>query len=671
MSEEISDSLTGVAEKKFIGGLLSLLFVPERLTYKDYAEKYVKLSASVTAKPGRFDCSYTPCLVAFLYCVDVFDGTFNLEGKFEKYKKYFQVRVISGKKSAQIGFTQHESIIIEKIINLNPQNIMVAFPSERLSKKFAEEKFRPAVFNSPKMLEKIGDPTRCNFSFYKFPGAWLQLVSAASSSQLKSSSAPILLVEEPDEAKQDLKGQGNSIDIFLQRSKTFPNSLLIYAGTPIEKGFSNVDEAYDKSCQFVFMVRCHECGEEHILSFNHLKANVYPEGKVDVSTGIYNPDTAYYECPHCQSHWDFEQKNSNLNTSLDFHFFGWKPLNPEGKYPGFAWNELMSKVPGSSLTRLMRTKLEAEVRLSKEGKDDKLKSFYNNSLGESYSPKSQSLETDELRKRRLNYSELKVPVGGIVLTMGVDVQHNRFAIVVRAWGRNGNSWAVWWGEIFGNVKDPEDPVWKQLTDFYLQEIPYVQDLAGKPVKFEISAASIDSGDGNTTKLVYNWVKTISKRKPYTFATKGDNSVGVTAREIFSIPQNPDVTTATEERKKLMETMGVHVYLIGVQQAKDEVYRKLSLDGKADRMYHYLHIREDYEEQVLSERKRGNPARYIVIPGKRNEALDCEVLALHAAHGIKLHLWAEVHWTQIENSLIHKNILQTAPQQAVTKGLFNN
>ena len=659
MSEE--NSLKFIPERRFLGSLFSLLFPIERLSTRDYAEKHITLSSEVTANPGKVSCERTPCFLGFL-----------------KYADDPGTRVIIAKKSAQIGWTQIVNFFMENKIVNDPQNIIVAFPCESLGKSYSEEKWRPAVRNSPVLSRLIGDPSKCRFDFFKFPGGWLKLSSAGSVNGLTSSSAAFLIAEEPDRFSRDLKGQGGSLDIFLERCKTFSNSLLIYGGTPVEEGFSNVDDAYELSNKFVFMCICHDCGEFHVFGFDNLRADVYLDKRVSKTFGIYDPETAYYECPHCKSRWDDEQKNTNLLESTKYHDEGWL-ATAESHFIGYAFNSLMSTFgAGASLSALMAKKLEAEVENTK-GKDSKLKAFTNNSMGLSYAPKDSNMDVKTLVQCRLNYPEMTVPAGGLVLTMGVDVQLNRLAIIINARGRNGLVWKVWWGEMFGSPSDPADEVWTQLEDLYLSKIPHIFSTPEKPIMMQISAMSIDSG--NWTKVVYGWVLKISKLKPYTFATKGDSSAGVTAREIFTMPVDPDTSTRQGERKRLYETMNIIPYIIGVQKAKKEVLRKVALtvkdfrdksrkqplSGIKDRAYHYLDIREDYEDQLLSEREKGNPSRFTLIAGRRNEAFDCEVLDLHASYGIKLHTYQEKHWKQVEDSIL-KIRLPRVSSQNVTPGL---
>lgn len=42
------------------------------------------------------------------------------------------------------------------------------------------------------------------------------------------------------------------------------------------------------------------------------------------------------------------------------------------------------------------------------------------------------IKEDELVERGEGYAEMTVPRGGLLLTMGVDVQHDRLAIIIRA-----------------------------------------------------------------------------------------------------------------------------------------------------------------------------------------------------------------------------------------------
>ena len=60
-------------------------------------------------------------------------------------------------------------------------------------------------------------------------------------------------------------------------------------------------------------------------------------------------------------------------------------------------------------------------------------------------------------ERAEDYAENTVPAGGLILTAGMDVQHDRIAVIVRARGRDD-----FCDEIYGNTADKADPVWIAL-----------------------------------------------------------------------------------------------------------------------------------------------------------------------------------------------------------------
>jgi phage terminase large subunit GpA-like protein len=647
------NSLGNAVERLFLGRLFQLLEPVERISTREYAETYRWLTTEVTAKPGLMDCMETPFMLFVMECMDDID-----------------IPIIVARKSAQIAWSETQNSYIAKRMDIDPQNIIMAFPRQASSKSYANEKIRPLIKSVPSILQKVGDPDKCSYDFYKYPGGFLKLVTAGSPTALKSTSAPVLIVEEPDDLKEDLKGQGDALTIFAERQKTYLERKLIYGGTPSEVGFSKVDSAFLQSNQMFYHVPCPFCGQEHVLDFNNLKYDTYADGRIDPTYGKYDPTTAYYECPHCKAIWDDAIKKAAVLDAINYNNLGWK-ATAESTIYGFAFNELLSSFPGSNLVALAKKKLEAEVE-NEKGKDGKLKAFTNNSCGLAYSPGIFSLNAGMLAASRLGYSEGTVEPGGIILTAGVDVQHNRFAIVIRAWGRNGNSWLVYWGEVYGFVKDPEDPVWAALTEIFLAKYPHAFSTPQYPVNLPISALSIDSGDGNTTQLVYDWVRRMKRYNKHVYATKGSSDAGAHSKEIFTVPQAPDAKTAKEKNKKLAESHGVGVYIVGVQAGKDEVLRKLTLSGNKDRMYYYDGVRADYDEQILSNKKRrsatSGAVRYELVAGKRDEALDCEVLALHASRSLFLHLWTEKHWKQAETMLSAASVLQSATSSNVTPGI---
>nr|VFJ45808.1 MAG: Phage terminase large subunit (GpA) [Candidatus Kentron sp. FM]VFJ45986.1 MAG: Phage terminase large subunit (GpA) [Candidatus Kentron sp. FM]VFK07441.1 MAG: Phage terminase large subunit (GpA) [Candidatus Kentron sp. FM] len=74
------------------------------------------------------------------------------------------------------------------------------------------------------------------------------------------------------------------------------------------------------------------------------------------------------------------------------------------------------------------------------------------------------------------------------------MQHDRLAVIVRAWGREEESWLVSWGEIYAQntCVDKSDAVWEALDRLVFGPFKYENGN-----RLRVKAISIDSGDGNT------------------------------------------------------------------------------------------------------------------------------------------------------------------------------
>lgn len=627
-------TVDNISERNFIGQCLTRMAPPSRESTREWAESNRFLGSDITSRPGRMNCMETPWMLYVMECLD-----------------NPLIPVIVGKKSAQIAWTETINNFLGRTIDLDPRNIMIAFPRAKSAQKFYKEKLKPFIESTNCLNTKIGSLKRISHLHIPYPGGFLVLATTGSADDLKSSVIPVIIVEEPDGVKADVNNQGDGMALLQQRMKSFDDPKLIYAGTPTDMGFSQVNIAYEASNRMNYMVPCHLCNNFHTLSFDNLHCDPFQDRSVDELYGKKNPQTAYYLCPHCEQPWTFEEKNNNVKEAINYFNMGWEITRPEVKHVyGFAFNELLSSFSQSSFISLAKQRLRAQVKYD-QGEDGLMKSFVNNSEGNAYQPMQSGVDVEELRARQLDYPELIVPYEGLILTAGIDVQHNRFAIIVRAWGRNGNSWLVTWTEIFGDVLEREDEVWVRLTEKMLQEWEHG---AGGGRTLRIAALTIDSADGNTTELVYNWVLEMSQVHNHVFAGKGRGEGRNTNYEIFNEPGAMDADTVKSNRKSLAETMGVNVFEIGAYRAHSEVLRRVNLNRTKDRFYHCKTEYGLYEEGLLSCVKRNandnTNIGYEKKTGHNKEVIDCEKMALHAAYAIRIRSYTNKRWTAIENHL---------------------
>ena len=568
-------------------------------------------------------------------------------------------------KAAQIGWTYFIIGYLLKRAKTDPCPMLAVFAKEKDGKAFHDEKLVPAVKVTP-LARAVIDVTTSRSSgnrwdYKSFPAGFLKLVGSNSPGNVKStSSVGVAVVEEPDDTSDNVKDQGDAIGLVVERLKRYTgNKKLIVGGTPAVKGLSKTEKRIEQSDKRVLPVRCHDCGEKHILEWDHVS---WLESDSDVEHIIYGKaltDTSVYVCPHCGSAWDDHQRQTNIrNTVFEAvdagdPLCGWVQTQEFHGVAGFTGlSELYACVPGTSLAEVVREYLNAKY-LSEQGDQTEMIKFINQKLGKTYEYESNAPEADELSARAEDYEELTIPVGGLVLTAGVDVQHDRLAIVIEAWGKGEESWTIFWGELQAKTSttDPKDPVWEELHKLLFTPIKHVSGYA-----VSISAVSIDASDGTTCDQVYGWVR--PRQRLGVMAIKGA-SVNTIDREIYSTPKKVDHKTKTKAAKH-----GLQVYIVGTHKAKDLLIGdrgRLTLAGKGPgRMHWYTDIRSDYYEQITSEVKaphrslRGKMV-WQVKSGVRNEALDCKVYALHAARSIKLHVWSDAKWEALEQRLAQADL----------------
>lgn len=567
------------------------------------------------------------------------------------------VRKVVAMKSAQVAWTDGVLLnFIGRNIDVEPTPMIIMFAKEKAAKEFNDEKLIPMAEVSPRVAAKLQIHKRKDrdnrWDYKAFPGGFIKLVGSNSPSSVKSTPAPIVAVEEPDDCNDNVRDQGDTITLLEERVKTYARSKVIFGGTPTIKGISRIEAAYLSSDQRKFMVPCHHCDESHVLMWEHVVTTEDPSFSHEVF-GHIKPDSARYACPHCGGLWIDAEKNKNVRKAV------WVATAPFYGIAGFYINELYSPFPGSTMPRLMAKYLTAVHQLA-AGDDTKMRAFRNSSEGLTYEYKSDLPQADTLSERAEDYEEKTVPWGGMVLTAGVDVQHDRVAIIIRAWGRGEESWLVYWGEIHGATVIPEQGAWIDLDALLTEEFRHAGGA-----KLGIRAVSIDSSDGVTSDAVYSYVR--SRQGRGFMAIKGASEMGDDRREIFAKPgQSVDV-----DKKSKAWKYGLKPYIVGTTRAKDlMVEGRLRLTGSGPgRMHWYKTVRPDYWEQITSEIKAPHrTARHRKVwqkkSGVRNEASDCEVYALHSARSLKLNLFKEHHWAALENRIRQKQIFDDeddAPQ----------
>ena len=639
-----------VALGKMLARVFAELEPPTPMSIIDWAETHRILSREeANDYAGKYSLENTPALRGILAECDP--------------KRNRRVAV---QKAAQQGYTAGVVCnVLGYHVHWEPCVQVVMFPREKSAKDFDAEKFSPMVRATPVLAKciRLKSRTDGNSTTRKhYPGGLAKFVASNSPSDVKSTSAKIRIVEEPDDTNKDVKGQGNAIALLRERGKTIRNTFELIGGTPTAKGASEIEKEMRTTDQRRFMVPCHHCGERHEVEWAHvvipgqnLTDDELAADDIDARYprrdvfGRARHEEAFYICPHCGGLWSDDERIANIRAAARVApFYGWEPT-AESSDPGFYCNDLQSVFDGSRIPVLAEKYLRAQ-HLMEQGDPTEMVAFWNSTRGLCWEYKGELPEEDELRQRAEKYAEWSVPAGGLVALLTIDVQHDRLALTCWVVGRGEEMWLAYWGEIYGQTVVAHQGAWVEL-----------EQLLGKQVRtafggaLSIAAVAIDCSDGQTSEASYSFVRKHHRRDRPVLALKGasDDTGRV---EIWTPPKPIDPNFKATKASRF----GVQIHIVGTAKAKDLILGwsteggRVRLSGNgAGRMHWYAGVREDFYEQMLSEIKipgRPNPRirTWKARTDRRNEALDCTVYAVYLSRHLRLHLRRPGQWDYEEN-----------------------
>jgi phage terminase large subunit GpA-like protein len=552
---------------------LLTLSPPTDLKVSEWADLYRYLSAGASSEPGKWRTNRA------LYQKGMMDAVNELG-----------VKEIVFMTSAQVGKTEILNNIIGYFIHQDPAPILLIQSILDMAENWSKTRFANMISDTPVLNKLIGDPrTRDsgNTLLHKqFPGGSITMAGANSPSSLASRPIRIVLLDEEDRYPLSAGTEGDPGSLAQKRTTTFWNRLLIAASTPGIESTSKIAARYDMSDKRKYYVPCPKCNYFQVLQWTNLKFDqASPK------------DTTYYECESCSAKLNESDKYWMIKNGE------WRAEKPFEGIAGFHLSELYSP--------WVKWHEMASSFLIAKSLPEKLQTWVNTSLGETWKEETEGVDHGSLLSRKENWGKI-APEGVVVVTCGVDVQDDRLELEVIGWGIEEESWSLQYHILHG---DPSRyRVWKDLDNIINQRIKHQSGL-----DLTISCTCIDSG-GHHTESVYEYCK--AKEFNRVFAIKGSSQTG-----------KPLVSKFSRSNRKR-----VKLFSLGTDTAKQMIYSRLKIHEPGPGYCHFpAEYTEEYFKQLTCERImtkfiNGHPQRvWIKAKGKRNEALDCRVYSLAALH----------------------------------------
>lgn len=578
---------------QLITGCLPCLIPPPELTVSQWADEYRYVSRRVSPEPGRWRTDRTPYLKEIMDC-------FNDP----------RVETIVFRKPARIGGTEAILNALGYYIDYDPSPMLYVQQTDGLAERFSKKILQPTIEETPALAAKV-DEARAGKSGSTilekaFPGGDLIISGAKSHTNFRMVHRRIVICDDIDGYDADIGGEGDPVYLAMERAANAPDKKIFLTSSPSIGGSSRIDLAMQDTDQRFFRIPCMRCGAYQVLD--------WPDPKKLPPRLRWPSDRhhqAWFECESCNGEMKHHEKMPMLQAGQ------WEATRPFTNSAGF-----------DGLSQLYSPFVSWQAIIDKWFKASKdsstLKVFCNTVAGQSWEEDAvESIPEQALHARRERYSA-PVPLGGVILTAGVDVQGDRLEVEIVAWGRGEESWSVAYLILWGDTFKPG--VWSELDKALSEQYEHESGIM-----LRISCVAIDSG--YATDHVHAYVRTRQARN--IFAVKGDK--GAMGAPLVNNP-------STKNKKKIVP------FIAGTYTIKSSIAARLAILSPGPGCMHWPLLDAptagepgvsqygvEYFAQLTGEKKyktmyRGMASYYWKKTRPRNEALDCRVYA-YAALGI--------------------------------------
>lgn len=528
-----------------------------------------------------------------------------------------KVKKITVMGPTQLLKTELINNIVGYFIHQDPAPMIVMQPTGKMAEAWSKDRLDKMLRDTPAIAGRVKDKRSRdsdNTILHKsFPGGHITVVGSNSPSDLAMRPVRVVLCDEVDKYPESAGKEGDPIKLIEERSDTFWNALAVRVCSPTIQGRSRIEAEYELSDKRVYNGRCPHCNQLDELKWENVKWDeADPEG------------TSAYVCSQCHTSWS---ETDRLKAIAAGEYVATASFNG---HAGFKVNKLAS--PWQPVNVLVKKWLEANES------PEKLKTFVNTQLAETWVEKGEVPEYKRLHERRELWSVNQLQPGVVFLTAGADVQKDRIELEVVGWGRDKQSWSVDYRIIMGDTGTAAP--WVEL-DKVLSET--WKTASGNEVQLRMLA--IDSG--YNTQHVYDWVR----RHPAdrVRAVKGSDHLQMA----FGQPKDIDVARDGSRLRRVSK-----VWPVGVSVIKSELYSWLKLDGAGDDgkylpgFCHFPQYDEDYfkrlcSEQLVKKTVNGRTLYRWIKIHERNEPLDCRIYARAAAAMFGIDRFSVVDWDRLE------------------------
>jgi len=603
---KLPDIPSFTAASEVVGRIAAMLRVPPSVTVSEAALRHRILRNPGGGFTGRYSFDMAPYLRRIHDCLAT-DGGNNA------------VAVMGpgqcGKSDIGNNWFLHTAIY-------DPADVIFLAPDKSIMRDYVVSQINQMIRTSPELHELLLEtPSADNIFSKQFRGCTWFFIWPVSS-QMRARPIPRVRVDDYDEIPEDIDGQGTALMLLSARQTAFEGHDMTYVNSSPALGPKRGIEALVASgTDERWHVPCRHCGDYFVLDFEHqlrFKRDGSP-AEAKFSAAVI--------CPECGGVMTQADKREMMAAGV------WagadQTVKADGTLDGRAreTNIVSFRIDGlmglGSWGRLAELWRRADLAFEVRQDEADLVAFYNARIGMNYISRlaeATAIEPSDLAARADHYKLGEVPEGVEVLTAAVDVQVNRFEIMVVGWKTGLESFivdrfALTQVEMGGDRIDPAryPEHWALLLRYVLwRRYP----IAGAPGKsLAICNTAIDTGgqEGVSDNAVKFWYTARRVGVPDATITMIKGGMNLKAK-LLSAPTYLELDSRGRPRRG-----GPKLYVINVNQAKDILNARLARQTPGAGYIHFAaDMPNEYLEELTAEEKQ--KGRWVKTK-PRNETLD--------------------------------------------------
>lgn len=636
---------TCAAIQRMLEARFRLAAQDERLTLSDWAERYFELDADSSHKTGQWACwTFQRALMDWMSDDRI-------------------VRVII-KKSKRVGYTKIlTALLCYYAVHLRRKAALWQ-PTDDDRDSFVRTELEPLL----DQIQAVREARRRagsldTLKLKQFLGSIVHLLGGKAARAFRRITVALSVLDEWSAFDQSVEGQGDPGSLAFGRLEGAPYPKFVGGSTPGTRGACHVTLASEQAdVDMSYHITCPHCGVEHPLTTGWAKDGKRTRYGLQWEPG--KPATVVHVCPHCLQPMTRAQYlnggallegewvciRTGLRYTRDRRWVDaagldvrppktvaaqvWSAYSPQRDWVGIAEDH------------------ERAAAAAEQGDDSLMITLVNETYGEAYEVQGQRVDEGALARQAGKHTAGIVPVGGLKITAGVDVQADRVEIGVWAWGRRMESWSIEHQVIHGNPA-ADDALWLAVGDYLRRQ--FIQAWNGRTLGIE--SVSIDSG--YATHAVYWFVRALAGTVPVR-AIKGRDEPKMPIR-------GPATPQDINFRGKRLPA-GIKLWHIGTQASEDLLHGQLSIDKPGPG---FIHVAEEsppeWYSQLTGKKRvpvrsdRGIVDRWVRVR-PRVEVRDCRRYAHHAALCLGLEAYSEDRWRALESAVQPPHDLFSRPPE---------